>query len=115
MSGRTAPRSSSTVLPDRVFEWRANWKGNVKALHLTDAESARKIVQSGFMQRGLDGCMSGLGINFTESPQIAGRKAWLGRTRPKGLIEAEVALGRCYEPQNRRDRFALPQDAVEGL
>ena len=38
------------LLSDRVFEWKAKWKGNVKVLyHVTNAESARKIVQSGFM------------------------------------------------------------------
>ena len=71
---------------------------NFKVLyHSTDAESARKIVQSGFMLRGSDRCMFGSGIYFAESPEIAEAKAWYG-DHESAIIEAEVALGRCYEP-----------------
>ena len=44
--------------------------------------------------------MFGSGIYFAESPEIAEMKAWHGRTGPQGVIEAEVALGRCYEPKH---------------
>ena len=39
--------------------------------------------------------MFGSGIYFAESPEIAKFKAWHGSG--EGIIEAEVALGRCYE------------------
>ena len=72
---------------------------NFKVLyHSTDSSSARSIVRSGFMLRGSDSCMFGSGIYFAESPYIASKKAWHGHT-DAGLITAEVALGRCYEPQ----------------
>ena len=76
------------------------WKGNLsdfKVLyHSTDSESARKIVKSGMMKRGSDTCMFGSGIYFAESPEIAEAKAWYG-DHESAIIEAEVALGRCYE------------------
>ena len=74
------------------------WKNSKVLYHSTDHESARKIVESGFFLRGSPQCMFGSGIYFAESPEIATFKAWYRR---KGaVIEAEVALGRCYQPKS---------------
>ena len=43
--------------------------------------------------------MFGSGIYFAESPEIAEAKAWHGR-HERAIIEAEVALGRCYQPKS---------------
>ena len=43
--------------------------------------------------------MFGSGIYFAESPEIAERKAWFGGSE-RAIIEAEVALGRCYQPKS---------------
>ena len=42
--------------------------------------------------------MFGSGIYFAESPKIAERKACYGSSE-SAIIEAEVALGRCYQPK----------------
>ena len=55
-----------------------------------------KIVKSGFMLRGSDKCMFGSGIYFAESFEIARHQSWHDG---EGLVEAEVALGRCYQPK----------------
>ena len=65
---------------------------------MTDANSASEIVKSGCMKRGDKNCMFGSGIYFAESPAIGAAKAWHGRKG--GVIEAEVALGRCYQPKS---------------
>jgi len=45
--------------------------------------------------------MFGSGIYFAESAEIAYAKAW--HKEIGCIIEAEVALGRCYEPQQAED------------
>ena len=47
--------------------------------------------------------MFGSGIYFAESPAIAEAKAWHG-PHQSAIIEAEVALGRCYEPETWSSR-----------
>ena len=46
--------------------------------------------------------MFGSGIYFAESPEIAEAKAWHGH-HERAIIEAEVALGRCYQPRRAGD------------
>ena len=83
------------------FHWNcvcSAWKNSKVLYHSTDHESERNIVQSGFFLRGSPQCMFGSGIYFAESPKIAERKACYGSSE-SAIIEAEVVLGRCYQPK----------------
>ena len=66
--------------------------------HVTDADAASQIAQTGVMLRGSPRCMFGSAIYFAKTKEIAAAKSWHGDLKTGAMVTAEVDLGTCYVP-----------------